>query len=98
MEKDMKPSELIKKYGWCQAAFARNHYGQVCETTDKNVASFCLMGSVIYCYRNNNKPGNTSRIYKALKTHLGIENIVEWNDNYYRKEQEVIAALEAIGE
>ena len=75
----MKPSELLRKHGWCQGTY---------QTLDGRC---CVVEALLKSERHY-------EIGKRLRDHLGVEHLPTWNDTPGRTADEVIAALEAIGE
>ncbi len=78
----MKPSQLLRKKGWCQ--------GTLTSATGKH----CIVGAIW-----QTSPYAWSEIRRAVERHLGIPcPLSVWNDMPDRTVDEVISALEAIGQ
>lgn len=81
----MKPSEVIKTYGWVQRRSGNEETG------------FCLIGAVYHVYNNNNDYFIYNKVFCAL--HQAIHAFPStWNDTPGRTKKEVIKLLESIGE
>ena len=88
----MKPSEVIKKYGWTQHQLGSEETG------------FCILGAMFRAY-GSFKPGapivrRWLNAEAALLEHLrmeGEEDIIFWNDHPERTKQEVVALLQELG-
>ena len=91
----MKPSDYIRK-GWCQRHFALDDHKNPCNSGSRLACAWCLQGAVnaAYPYDEPRRERVLARLQCATKD-LGI---TIWNDNPARKQQEVIALLESIGE
>jgi hypothetical protein len=87
----MKPSDYIKR-GWTQGTAARNLVAERVNATSPYAVCWCIFGALLAADRI--KSGATR--YK-LQCHLR-QDPVDWNDTPGRTKEEVIAALEAIGE
>ena len=88
----MKPSDYIKK-GWTQRFCAKDANGNSCSSTDQNAVCWCPLGAIFAAY-----PGiEQISVVDKLQGHLD-SGIMQWNDTPGRTKEEVIAALEAIGE
>ena len=78
----MKPSEVIRKYGWVQHELGYSKIG------------FCVMGALWHSYDNYK---TCEHIYGHLWKNLSIMPEI-WNDDPNRTKEEVIAMFETIGE
>lgn len=92
-----KGRSFIKK-GWCQGAMARSRYkNQAVDFDHPNANSWCATGAVeaatecykFYMYYNDVVACSHVSI-GILENILGGENIVCWNDNKERTQQEVL--------
>ena len=90
----MKPSELLRTTNWCQNAEAITSDGTIKDWHEDGVVGYCLLGAIFKCYGENKRSRD---IYYKLVTHIDDEP-VGWNDEPGRTKDEVISALEAIGE
>lgn len=79
----MKPSEVIKKYGWIQGAMGNRDIG------------YCLMGAMYAAAKRNSD--EFYRIFKKLNRKVAKAPL-DWNDNPKRTKEEVINMLESIGQ
>ena len=80
----MKPSTLIKKYGWIQGeagSLARGH---------------CTLIAILTAYKGNESKQNIA--INKMKKYLKRSCLVTWNDRKCRTKSQVIAALKAVGE
>ena len=78
--------------GWCQGCMARDAKGYV--TVDiNNAVAYCIYGALRKCY----SVADTVLVFCKLCEYLQT-NPMQWNDMPGRTKEEVIAALEAIGE
>lgn len=98
----MKPSEVLKKYGWCQGTFARNIDGEQVTTIDSQAASFCLLGALYKsCTLDNiydfDKFDTYYQIVQKSISELGFPDVPSWNDKTGRTKEEVIKLLEKVG-
>ena len=84
----MKPSELIRNVGWCRGTFFK-------QDSNKHIIGYCVIGAINQCYKSYRK---TDEIVERLAVYLNITSVTAWNDSYGRTKNEVVAALEAIGE
>ena len=80
----MKPSEVIKMYGWCKADFGNDSIG------------YCLLGAIRKAYSASSYEHQGS-IQCKLKVRLGVEFLAAWNDSPLRTKKEVIDLLESEG-
>lgn len=99
----MKPSELLRSKGWCQGALALDAQGGTVQPGDPNAVAHCMVGSYWAVYRTSlfGATGTSSDMVRyKLAHHLGIRlgDLTKWNDDPKRTKDEVIAALEAVGE
>lgn len=78
----MKPSELIRKYGWIQGRLGDEKQG------------FCLIGSIRHACGSIN---NLQEVINKLQTKIGT-SLITWNDTMGRTKEDVIILLESIGE
>lgn len=81
--KFMKPSEVLRKYGWKQRA-----YGDI-------TTGFCLVGAIFHVYWGDNYAQN---VLHRIESRIAPCIPLAWNDQNGRKVEEVIALLESIGE
>lgn len=96
----MKPSQLLREKGWCQGGSALMADGTLHKhipITGEPVA-YCLVGACNKAYPFAYPHWGV--ISDRLATHLGINQwgLSLWNDTPGRTKEEVISALEAIGE
>jgi len=85
----MKPSDYIRR-GWCQGAIAEDASGQWLVTPASLYAvKWCIIGALRVC---NTTQEDLIRVGEYLGDHPG-----KWNDTPGRTQEEVIAALEAVG-
>ena len=91
----MKPSELLKQKGWCQGFYATDKHGHRVSWANGDAYAFCTIGAVFKCYGDDEDGYD---ILETLKNYLDVFYISVWNDTPGRTKEEVIAALEAIGE
>ena len=89
----MKPSELLRKKDWCQHSAAIDAKGCGITFRDRNAVAFCTLGAIYRCYNYY----ESTLVRDKLVNYLG-SGISSWNDDSKRTKEEVIAALEAIGE
>lgn len=95
----MRPSELLRKRGWTQGAFAKGKYGYPRLWTDPFANSYCVVGAIKHVYHKD--AARTEAVISALRKHIGLtgtQSLVEWNDAEGRTVEQVITALEAIEE
>jgi len=103
----MKPSEYIKK-GWCQNSFAALADGTATHTRDPKASAWCavaaIMVSVMFTRPHAEWVGKSfaevqNSIINSLCEHLKLTALspLQWNDAPERTQEEVVAALEAIG-
>jgi hypothetical protein len=91
----MKPSDYIRK-GWCQGASAKDDLGIVVSPGSPHAASWCLLGSVIAAYQED-MHHREQLVTKLANKMLGVIP-TRWNDMPVRKQVEVVALLQSIGE
>jgi hypothetical protein len=98
----MKPSEVIKQYGWCKGHFALDNKGLPVGPVNKNAASFCLLGAIQRAYANadlNKIDKVITNLKNASKELYGnTHSLVHWNDYLAEDKDQVINLLEYIGE
>lgn len=82
----MKPSELIKQYGWIQKESGNLESG------------FCIAGAVEYTYKESIKFIIFDLLNKKIQEHESTRHLflAEWNDQPGRTKEEVIALLESV--
>lgn len=94
----MKPSELLKTTGWTQGAYARDFSGYSTNKCGEFAASFCVRGAILRCYPGLDSVDITDKLERHVQLISGMDNLIRWNDDPRRTKEEVIAALEAVGE
>ena len=80
----MKPSELIKKYGWIQHELGSEAMG------------YCIVGAVHASFKRKSLI-NRLHLLDSLTCNLDIHSLSEWNDDPLRTKEEVIEFLEKRG-
>jgi hypothetical protein len=75
------------------AFFAKDANGDSCNSTDKNAVCWCPLGAIFAAYPDREQILVIGKLQKHLDS-----GIMQWNDTPGRTKEEVIAALEAIGE
>lgn len=80
----MKPSQLLREKGWCQGV-GTDAQGQM-----------CIMGCLLKA--SGHDAIQAVKLANKLRSSLDHLSLVRWNDAPGRTKEEVIAALEAIGE
>ena len=89
----MKPSEYIRK-GWCQDVSALDSEGQPVKGRDESACAWCIHGAFDASLgKGITRWGDD---WVRLGNHLN-ESPIDWNDTPGRTQDEVIAALEAVG-
>lgn len=92
----MKPSELLRKKGWCQYAYAEDINGHRSNIHSPYATKFCITGAIQFCYEDID-PLKMLGLFEKL-TEIVKESLPCWNDRQQRQAIEVIALLESIGE
>lgn len=90
----MKPSQLLREKGWCQYIYAEDAKGTAVNCREMSAMSFCMIGAIGAIYHDTT---TVREIRDKLDKYLGHPH-ASWNDDPSRTKDEVIAALEAIGE
>ena len=79
----MKPSEVIKTYGWVQGRWGNIDIG------------FCAASATVHVIPGYD---NNCDFFKKLRKHIGLkpnDSILIWNDDPAQTKEKVIEALEA---
>lgn len=103
----MKPSELIRKYGWAQGAMVRLADGRaasvpfskILEEEQKKgvqIIGFCIRGAIEYAYEGT-MVGVRSKVLDKVFDKVKMTSF-RWNDRHCQSKEEAIALLESIGE
>lgn len=79
----MKPSKVIKSYGWVQGRYHSED-------------GFCLLGAIYHAYPT--AANRRTNILARLRGKIHVFFMTEWNDEKGRTKKEVIDLLESIGE
>lgn len=77
---------------WCQGASARDARGFVSDIHGTNSVCWCFGGAIQRCY-----PTSSVEVRQRIKDHLGIENLVHWNDAPGRTFEDVLAVVKELG-
>ncbi len=90
----MKPSELLKKKGWCQYIGAKDKNGDPADYDSKEAVAFCLTIAIMKCYKQG-----SSQMFNKFRNvnNIGTMSLVIWNDKKGRTKEQVIKALEKAG-
>jgi hypothetical protein len=88
----MKPSDYIKK-GWTQFYMAKDTNNNPVFYKSDEAAQWCTYGALCKVHGSGG-----FLLARKLNKQLNIESLAIWNDTPGRTKEEVIAALEAIGE
>lgn len=91
----MKPSELLRKKGWCQHVYAEDVNGYRVDINSSHATKFCITGAIQFCYDVD--PLKMLGLFEKLSD-IVRQPLPFWNDNKQRQAIEVIALLESIGE
>ena len=90
----MKPSEFLKKNGWCKGEVARDAEGKETSILDDKAVSFCLNSVVYMAYRYQEE----QRKEAYRKVDEVVLNVCHWNDHICKSKDQAIKMLESIGE
>ena len=105
----MKPSEIIREYGWTRNQATGNNDAYVLETPLEDCGGFCMNGAIFRSafIQNGNRYHNLFKIRRELDAIVRenlpttkrkyIDPIAVWNDARGRTKGEVIAKLEEVG-
>lgn len=104
----MKVSELLdSSEKWTQGVLARDNKGHHVETYSPEASSFCLIGAIDKCYREDYPINNQWKILKRVSEAISgktrhsafgtYEMISCWNDSPERKFEEVKNLVVSLG-
>ena len=87
-------ANVIRRNGWCQGAYFVPEANKARED-----CRVCAVGAINVALHKDApvvlpSQVDTWRIAEAVEYHLGLEDLVDWNDNPDRTAEQVIAALE----
>lgn len=89
----MKPSEVLKNFGWCRGSFARTIDGLDCSSESEKAVSFCIYGALNRAVLTGEEQLYCNRVDKKIRKKVG--GLAYWNDNICKDKDEVVAILEA---
>jgi hypothetical protein len=94
----MKPSELLKKKGWCQGRSALDVDGNLVNPRSKKAVKFCIIGAVEACIRVGiDSWEDYDGAFDKVRRVLRVWSLAEWNDKPGRTKEEVIKVLKEAG-
>lgn len=100
----MKPSEVLKTYGWGQGHLAQNKDGHevVCPTNKDELKEMDKLEGVCFCAMGAFHACGIERKFPIFSDDLADEGIipeglVNWNDEEGRTKEEVVELLEKYG-
>lgn len=96
----MKPSQLLREKGWCQRHCAVTSNGISCMLRSPRAVAYSLTSAILL---GDDSGVYYVDVYKRLCTYLGLtisgtRTLDLWNDDPLCTKEQVISALEAIGE
>ncbi len=101
----MKPSEVLKKFGWCRRALALDGEGKDADIHSEEAKMFCLLGAIERAYdmEDTKKSDEAKSKLSAKLESMGYASrngvhISVYNDIICQSAEEAISILEEIGE
>ncbi len=94
----MKPSQILRSKQWCQGKTARDKDGNPVDVKSQELVSCCMLGAISLAYSHD--VTQLYRVCDQLKALLKTDyaHLASWNDEVGRTKEDVISALEAVGE
>lgn len=86
-----RAADIIEQAGWTQGALALDDAGRPTGSLSPIAACYCTIGAIQKAASGHKRV--IEHADAALRTHLGIQDTVMWNDKAGRTKEEVIAAL-----
>lgn len=97
----MKPSEVLREFGWCQGKLAVDKNWSTVDVHRGNPVAFCLMGAIERSYGLidfDTENAAKEKLRVLLKERFGTRQITEYNDRICESKEQAISILEEIGE
>lgn len=85
-----RAADLIEPEGaWTTEADARDAVGMETGIFDGDASCFCMAGAIWHVA----EPGDRWRAMEFVREHLGVEEVMDFNDEEGRTQAEVVTAL-----